>query len=81
MYLSRIFSLEVKGSYGRDETECIIVSFERNLGARVDVRQIEESKQLVFRRRLVICQVRRTQNEPAFLPRLRVKTSGMQQLK
>jgi hypothetical protein len=63
--------LEIEGSVWGYETECVIMAFEIDLGARMDISEIEEPEELVFGTGLVVRQVCWTQHEPPLLPRLR----------
>lgn len=62
--------MKIKGADGGDKPECVIMSFQIDLGAGVHVGELEQAQELVFGRALVVCDVRWAQDEPSFLPRL-----------
>ena len=66
-------SLKIERARGRDEPERVGVFLEHDLGARVDIGEIEQAEELVLGRGFVERQVRRAQDKPTLLPRLQIR--------
>jgi len=66
----RVASLEVKGPVGGDEAKGVVVTLEVDRGAGVNIREIQESEELILRAALVVREMCGPQDEPALLPGL-----------